>query len=71
MRIRFEVIRIKNAKVFRRGVIKGEIKDDDRGWGVVVGVGVIKARASVHIKGAKTLYFIPSYNKHFLYDLWS
>lgn len=37
-----------------KGLIKGEIKGEDTG-------DVIKARAIVHITGAKkTLYFIPS-----------
>lgn len=36
-----------------KGVIKGEIKGDDTG-------GVIKTHASVHIRDAKTLYFILS-----------
>lgn len=39
--------------MFQKGVIKGEIKGDDTG-------SVIKVRAYVHIKGAKTLYLIPS-----------
>lgn len=51
-----EIIRIKSAKVFRKGVhviIKNAIKDD--GTGVV-----IKACDFAHIGGAKSLYIILS-----------
>lgn len=48
---------MKSTKVFWKGVIKrvlkDEIKGDDMGC-------VIKARTTVPIRGAKTLYFIPS-----------
>lgn len=52
-RIRSEVIRKKSAKVFQKGEIKGVVTGFDT-------EGVIKARAIVHIRGANTLYFIPS-----------
>lgn len=39
--------------MFEKGEIKGVVKGDDT-------EGVIKARAIVHIRGANTLYFIPS-----------
>lgn len=44
---------IKSAKVFQKGEIKGVVKGDDT-------EGVIKACVTVHIRGANTLYFIPS-----------
>lgn len=43
----------KSAKVFQKGEIKGVVTGGDT-------EGVIKARVSVHIRGANTLYFIPS-----------
>lgn len=46
--------------MFRKGVIKGVIKGETKGNDTE---GVIKARASVHISGAKTLYSITSISK--------
>lgn len=44
---------IKSAKVFQKGEIKGVVTGFDT-------EGVIKARATVHIRGANKLYFTPS-----------
>lgn len=43
--------------MFRKGVIKGVIKDEIKGDDTE---DVIKERATVHIRGAKILFSIPS-----------